>query len=213
MIRVRVSRFLFATGLCAAWLAWPLRRCGARPSPSRCCRTQPAAEDFSPALLGMYRKMMRIEDEIARYSEKYDVDVPLAKAVCLYESGGNPNLTSSAGANGYFQVMPATFRLMRVPSNIEAGIKYLGQLVRQLGREDYALAGYNGGPGRVAARRPMPLESLQYVIGVGNYRSVLKSYEPSVRAHAEELKLATVLAGEDWWTLSRRLGVPVVQSG
>lgn len=168
-------------------------------------------EEFSPSFLGMYRKVMLIEDEIAKYSTKYAVDRSLAKAVCLYESGGNANLRSSAGANGYFQVMPATFRLMRVPSNIEAGIKYLGQLVKQFGREDYALAGYNGGPGRVAAARPMPLESLQYVMGVGYYRTVLKSYEPWVRAHAERLPLTRVRPGEDWWAVSRRLRLPVVQ--
>ena len=40
-------------------------------------------------------------------------------AVCLYESGGNANLTSRAGARGYFQVMPSTFRSLRVETNIE----------------------------------------------------------------------------------------------
>ncbi len=168
-------------------------------------------QEFSPSFLGIYRKVMLIEDDIVKYSDKYGVDVTLAKAVCLYESGGNANLQSSAGANGYFQVMPATFRSMRVPSNIEAGIKYLGQLVKQLGREDYAIAGYNGGPGRVAGRRPMPLESLQYVIGVGSYRGVLKAYEPSVRMHAERLTLTELRQGEDWWALSQRLEVPVAQ--
>ena len=67
-------------------------------------------EKFSPVFLGIYRKLMLIEDQIRTYSDKYDVDYDLARAVCLYESGGNPNLTSIAGAGGYFQVMPATFR-------------------------------------------------------------------------------------------------------
>jgi LysM repeat protein len=168
-------------------------------------------DEFSPAFLGMYRKVMEIEGDIVRYSRKYGVDLSLASAVCMYESGGNDNLTSGAGAGGYFQVMPATFRLMRVTTNIEAGIKYLGQLVEQFGREDYALAAYNGGPGRVARGRAMPLESLQYVLGVGDYRSVLKMYEPSVRAHAAELGLVTSRKGDDWWTLSRRLQVPLIQ--
>jgi hypothetical protein len=168
-------------------------------------------EEFSPGLLGIYRKMMRIESDIVKYSREYDVDAGLAKAVCLYESGGNASLTSIAGAQGYFQVMPSTFRLMRVETNIEAGIKYLSSLVRQFGREDYALAGYNGGPTRVARGRAMPLESLQYVIGVGHYRSVLKAYEPSVRAHASQLNITTVRRGEDWWALSDRLNLPVVQ--
>ena len=168
-------------------------------------------DEFSPAFLGMYRKVMEIGGDIVRYSRKYGVDPSLARAVCMYESGGNANLTSGAGARGYFQVMPATFRLMRVPTNIEAGIKYLGQLVEQFGREDYALAGYNGGPARVSRGRAMPLESLQYVLGVGDYRSVLKMYEPSVRAHAAELGLVASRKGDDWWTLSRRLQVPLIQ--
>ena len=168
-------------------------------------------DEFSPPFLGVYRKVMEIEGDIVRYSRKYGVDASLARAVCMYESGGNANLTSGAGARGYFQVMPATFRLLQVATNIEAGIKYLGQLVKQFGREDYALAAYNGGPGRVARGRAMPLESLQYVLGVGSYRSVLKVYEPSVRAHAAELGLVTSRKGDDWWTLSRRLEVPLIQ--
>lgn len=170
-----------------------------------------AVDKFSPAFLGVYRKVMEIEDDIVRYSSTYGVDPSLARAVCMYESGGNANLTSGAGARGYFQVMPATFRLMRVPTNIEAGIKYLGQLVEQFGREDYALAAYNGGPGRVARGRGMPLESLQYVRGVGAYRSALKLYEPSIRAHAAELTLVTSRPGDDWWTLSHRLDIPMIQ--
>lgn len=73
------------------------------------------------------------------------------------------------------------------------------------------LAAYNGGPGRVARGRAMPLESLQYALGVGDYRSVLKVYEPSVRAHAAELGLVRSRRGDDWWTLSRRLQVPLIQ--
>lgn len=168
-------------------------------------------EEFSPVLLGIYRKVMNIEADIAEYSNKYGVDVSLAKAVCMYESGGNANLASSAGARGYFQVMPGTFRLMRVQSNIEAGIKYLGTLVKQFGREDYALAAYNGGPGRVARRRAMPLESLQYVIGIGTYRSALQAYEPTIRAYARQLETTTVREGDTWWTLAEQLRLPVVQ--
>jgi LysM repeat protein len=107
--------------------------------------------------------------------------------------------------------MPSTFRLMHVSTNIEAGVKYLSQLVDQFGREDYALAAYNGGPGRVARGRGLPLESLQYVLGVGNYRSALRLYEPSIRAHAARLQLLTTTRGQSWWRLSRQLGIPVIQ--
>ena len=154
---------------------------------------------------------MEIEDEILEYSGKYGVDPALARAVCMYESGGNANLSSSAGAQGYFQVMGPTFRSLRVPTNIEAGIKYLAQQIARFEREDYALAAYNGGPARVARGGAMPLESLQYVLGVGHYRSVLRTHEASVRAHAARLQLETVRAGDDWWALSQRLDVPLVQ--
>ena len=168
-------------------------------------------EELSPSFLGVYRKVMEIEGGIIEYSRKYDVDPVLAHAVCMYESGGNAGLASSAGAQGYFQVMGPTFRAMRVRTNIEAGIKYLGQQIERFGREDYALAAYNGGPTRVARGGAMPLESLQYVLGVGHYRSVLVTHETSVRAHAGKLRLETVRAGDDWWALSRRLNIPLVQ--
>ncbi len=166
--------------------------------------------DFSPALLGMFRKMMEIEDEIRQFADQYDVSFDLARAVCLHESGGNPNLRSGAGAQGYFQVMPATFRSLRVETNIEAGIKYLSEMTEQFGREDYALAAYNAGPGRVRRGRP-PLETLQYVLAVGQFRNVLKLYGGSIRHHAEQIDLEQVREGDSWWTISQRVRIPVLQ--
>ena len=168
-------------------------------------------EQFSPAYLGMYRKVMEIEDEIRRHTDRYNLHYDLARAVCLYESGGNAGLSSGPGARGYFQVMPATFRSLRVDTNIEAGVKYLSMMVNQFDREDYAVAAYNAGPGRIARRRPMPLETLQYVIGVGHFRNILKTHEHSIRHHANELQLTTVKEGDDWWQLSQRLNIPIVQ--
>ncbi len=167
--------------------------------------------DLSPGFLGLYRKVMEIEDRISAHATTYGLDYDLARAVCLYESGGNRSLTSWAGAEGYFQVMPATQRALGVDDNIEAGVKYLAQLVDRFDREDYALAGYNGGPATVGRRRPMRLESLQYVIGVGHYRMILKLYEEPIRRHASRLSLEVAGEGDDWWTVSRRLGIPLLQ--
>jgi LysM repeat protein len=168
-------------------------------------------DDFSPGFLGIYRKVMEIEDDIRRHSERYTVDLDLARAVCMYESGGNPDLASHAGAQGYFQVMPATFRELNVRTNIEAGVKYLGQLVRQFGREDRAVAAYNGGPGRVGRGGSLPLETLQYVIGVGEYRTLLKQHDASLRYHAAKLRLAPVRRGDDWLSLEQRLGLSALE--
>jgi hypothetical protein len=176
--------------------------------PARTPAAAQPVDDFSPSFLGMYRKVMEIEDTIRRHAATYGVDPDLALAVCLYESGGNAGLSSNAGAQGYFQVMPRTYRTLGASTNIEAGVKYLGQLVRQFGREDRAIAAYNGGPGRVGRNGGIPLETLQYVIGVGHYRTVLKQYGESIRLHAARLHLTTVLTGDDWSTLAARTRIP-----
>ena len=166
---------------------------------------------FSPSLLGMYRKVMEIDAEIKKFTNKYELDLDLARAVVIHESGGNGSVVSIDGASGYFQIMPATFRSLRVDTNIEGGIKYLSQQVKRFGREDYALAAYNTGPSRVTRRRPMYLETLQYVIQVSDYRNVLKLYETSVRYHALDIRLESVREGDDWWALSQRLGISILQ--
>ena len=167
-------------------------------------------ETLSPGFLGMYRKVMEIEDKISEYAENYDVDLTLARALCIHESGGNANLNSWVGAQGYFQVMPATFRALKVDTNIEAGIKYLSQMIRRFDREDYAVGAYNGGPGRIARGRP-PLETLQYILFVGQYRSVLKLHEPSIRYHALQIQLEEVREKDSWWAISQRLDLSVLQ--
>ena len=166
---------------------------------------------FSPTLLGMYRKVMEIDEEIKKFSDQYGLDLDLARAVVIHESGGNGSVVSVDGANGYFQVMPATFRSLRVDTNIEAGIKYLSQQVKKFGREDYALAAYNGGPGRVTRNRPMYLETLQYVVQISDYRNVLKLYDTSVRHHALDIRLEAVQERDDWWSISQRVGIPILQ--
>lgn len=167
-------------------------------------------DDFSPQFLGMYRKSVTIEADVRRHAGEYGVDVRLARAILIQESGGNPHLTSVAGAGGYFQVMPATFRSLRVDTNIEAGIKYIGQMIRRFDREDYAVAAYNAGPGRAQRGRP-PLETLQYVLSVGAYRNVLRLHETSVRHHAAMIELEPVREGDTWWAIAERTGASVLQ--
>ena len=167
-----------------------------------------ATLEISPSFLGMYRKTMVIERELGTYAARYGIDPRLARAVLIQESGGNDKLVSSAGARGYFQVMPGTFRLLGVRSNIEAGIKYLGQMKRRFGREDYAVAAYNAGPGRIGNTRPLSLETLQYVISVGHYKSVLRLYEPEIARQAATIQLTCVRKGDSWKTIAQQTGIP-----
>ncbi len=180
-------------------------------SPARAARPEADGPRYALPLLGSYRKSMEIETELLSACVKYSLSPALARAVLLYESGGNDGLVSGAGARGYFQVMPATFRLMKVPTNIEAGVKYLSLMVRDYRREDDALAAYNGGPGRLQKGRKLPMETLQYVVGVGIYRTLLTTEEEAIRAEASRLLLHRVAAGDTWASIAASTGIPVLE--
>jgi len=158
----------------------------------------------------MYRLTQEIEAQIQAHSTRYGVDPELARAICMYESGGNENLTSQVGARGYFQVMPATFRHLGVRTNVEAGIKYYSQMLQMFGREDLALAAYNAGPGTVQRKRPMRVETLQYILGIGYYKNILRQYGAEVRREAGKLAVLRVRDGDTWWSLSERTDVPML---
>ena len=89
----------------------------------------------------------------------------LAFAITRQESEFNQQDTSTAGAVGIFQVMPATGRdaakMLRIPYdanawrndaryNVRLGTAYVNNLVKNYdGNYVMAIAGYNAGPGRI----------------------------------------------------------------
>lgn len=164
-----------------------------------------ATADISPALLGMYRKTIEIERELYIHAARYGVDHRLARAVMLQESGGNAEWVSPGGGVGYFQMPPGLVRLLGSPTQIEAGIKYLAQLQNQFAREDYVLAAYKLGPDRVQEDEPIHFKTLQYVVSIGYYKSVLQEYEPEVRRRAEQLELRKVQPEESWESVAQAL--------
>ena len=164
-----------------------------------------ATADISPALLGMYRKTIEIERELYIHAARYGVDHRLARAVMLQESGGNAEWVSPGGGVGYFQMPPGLVRLLGSPTQIEAGIKYLAQLQNQFTREDYVLAAYKLGPDRVEEDEPIHFKTLQYVVSIGYYKSVLQEYEPEVRRRAEQLELREVQPEESWESVAQAL--------
>lgn len=164
-----------------------------------------ATADISPALLGMYRKTIEIETDLFTHAARYGVDHRLARAVILQESGGNAEWVSPGGGVGYFQMPPGIVRLLGSPTNIEAGIQYLAQLQNQFAREDYVLAAYKLGPDRVREDEPIYFKTLQYVVSIGYYKSVLQEYEPEVRRRAGQLDLRKVQPGESWESMAQAL--------
>ncbi len=94
--------------------------------------------------------------EINAAATKYGLDPALLAGLVKQESGFNPNATSSAGAKGLTQLMPATARSLGVtdatdPAQaLDGGAKYLRQMLDQFGGDErLALAAYNAGPGAV----------------------------------------------------------------
>lgn len=125
------------------------------------------------------------DDLISNASNKYGVDPDLIYAVIQIESGHKNGLTSSAGAQGIMQLMPATAKRFGVndvwnpEQNINGGVAYLKWLLdRYGGNEEKALQAYNCGEGRVARdgtkdKNNVPAVSVQYaknVLAIANKR-------------------------------------------
>ncbi|WP_370737776.1 lytic transglycosylase domain-containing protein [Clostridium minihomine] len=105
-------------------------------------------------------------------SQTYHVPVGLLKSVAKAESGFDPNVVSSAGAQGVMQLMPGTAQGLGVTDpfdpeqNIMGGAKYLSQLLSRFdGDVTLAVAAYNAGPGNVAKYGGVPpfAETQNYV--------------------------------------------------
>jgi soluble lytic murein transglycosylase-like protein len=92
---------------------------------------------------------------IDKYSQKYNIDKNLVKAVVQQESGFNSNAVSKAGAMGLMQLMPSTAKGLGVRNpfdaeqNIAGGTKYLKNLINKYDSVKLGLAAYNAGSGAV----------------------------------------------------------------
>lgn len=107
---------------------------------------------------------------------KYDVPPALLAAVAKAESGFNPRVVSSAGAQGLMQFMPGTAREMGVnplnpASAVDGAARMLRDLIKDFGSVRLALAAYNAGPGAVRRYDGVPpySETQNYVRRVQKY--------------------------------------------
>lgn len=87
---------------------------------------------------------------IAEWAIAWEIDPNLIATVIQIESCGDPTVSSHAGAQGLFQVMPFHFDagedMLNIQNNARRGLAYLsGGLDASEGNAGLALAGYNGG--------------------------------------------------------------------
>jgi soluble lytic murein transglycosylase-like protein len=132
---------------------------------------------------------------IFRAGEREGVDPRFIHAVIQQESKYKSDATSSAGARGVMQLMPATAKrfdcadLKDEACNVEAGTRYLAWLLKRFnGDVKLALAGYNAGEGSVDKYQGVPPfpETQNYVNKiVANYG---KTYHPILEP--EDAKVA-----------------------
>ncbi|OUS13109.1 hypothetical protein A9Q89_03690 [Gammaproteobacteria bacterium 53_120_T64] len=122
----------------------------------------------------------QVQQRLITEAQRQGVSPALIMAVARVESNFNPLALSSAGARGVMQIMPATAsgelgvspaQLYDPAVNIEAGVRFIRQLLHRYGREEIALSHYNGGS---AVNSPFGLRVIpatrQYVSDVQRHK-------------------------------------------
>ncbi len=122
------------------------------PTPQAAAST-PIAQTTTTALSPIFTAEVQYwAEQIMGWSATYQIDPNLIATVIQIESCGDPTVSSSAGAQGLFQVMPFHFAagedMLDIATNARRGLAYLqGALELSNGDVGLALAGYNGGYG------------------------------------------------------------------
>ena len=118
--------------------------------------------------------------QINQWSAQYDVDPQLMATVMQIESCGHPKVSSSAGAQGLFQVMPFHFEagedMLNPAINAKRGLSFLKYCEGAAdGVVGLTLACYNGGPSVINRARDRWSRETQmyYRWGVGIYSDAI----------------------------------------
>ena len=157
---MRHAAFLLLTGLFLEYVSTH-----AEPASAETSRLRAAGDPYAA--------------HIAEASQRFGIPAHWIRAVLDFESDGNPNAVSAAGAMGLMQVMPETWEELRIRyglkadpfdphDNILAGTAYLREMFDRYGDISGMLAAYNAGPVRYDAYletcRALPSETRTYVV-------------------------------------------------
>lgn len=137
-----------------------------------------------------------VDDYIEQFSELYDIDPLLIYAQMSQESSFRARATSSKGASGFMQLMPATARRFGVTNiynpkqNIKAGVKYMRWLLDKFaGDTRLALAGYNAGEGAVMKygnKIPPYRETQNYVAKIMDHYELITNRNSTLAQNGQQ---------------------------
>lgn len=116
---------------------------------------------------------------IVEAAQRFQLPATWIRAILAAESNGKPRAVSPKGAMGLMQLMPATWRDLRIQhrlgadpfdphDNIIAGAAFIRLLYDRYGSPGW-IAAYNAGPGRYEASlrgRALPSETRAYVAAI-----------------------------------------------
>jgi soluble lytic murein transglycosylase-like protein len=122
------------------------------------------------------------------YADHYKVPRELVHAVIDVESNWHPHEVSNKGAMGLMQLMPATARAygvrdpFSISDNINGGVQYLADLIKEFGDLRLVAAAYYTGPSRVG-KRGLELNSPEVTVYVQQIR---RYYDDEVLWHQND---------------------------
>lgn len=145
----------------------------------------------------IYAEAQKLRLDLASDGHKYD-RAALLMGVIQTESEFNRKARSPVGARGFMQLMPATAALLKgrrltqdeiidAETNIALGVRYLNEMIRDMGSVEKALLAYNAGPAAVRKWGGVP----------AYYSHVLRAHNAFMAYRAEgrapRLEIAQVL--------------------
>ena len=125
----------------------------------------------------IYRESTKLRLDLASDGSQYD-RAALLMGIIQVESEFNRKARSPVGARGFMQLMPATAALLKgrrlsqeeitdAETNITLGVKYMNEMIREMGSVRKALLAYNAGPGAVRKWGGVP-EYYEHVVAAQN---------------------------------------------
>ncbi|MDU2583078.1 MAG: lytic transglycosylase domain-containing protein [Anaerococcus hydrogenalis] len=171
---------------------------------------------FSIVAYQTSRQKIAYQDEIKKYSEKYNMDPLLIASIIKVESDYDNGAHSNQNAKGLMQLLDASAKhsaeligeeyypdkLKDVDYNLNLGVGYFNYLYKYYNNVDLALAAYNGGIGnvdkwinekKIDKHDPDPTkipveETRQYVIKINSNYDLMKVFYEDGLPSKNELK-------------------------